>query len=571
MTTDIPIYRRKILIALCLGSLLAAFLVMNAASLDWPFGIIDSPILLAHAIKYSPLEYFTTPFKYQFLTYNNLTPWVTFSWDIDYYLFDLSPFGYRLHHITSGAILLGLIYYTLYRLSGSLVNACVFCFSFATLPATFFISDDLIYRHYLEGMILCLLSFLCAHQYNRSPRGIWLALSVLLYGFSMTTKEVYVPLPGILFFVFAGTIGRRILLILPYAFTLSAYLVWRIYMLGDLGGYNSPISPGSLIPVFSLVVFLAQYLSTSLFVTPQISLSILAIFTFLLLKNFHQLDISTKLGLSVGLVSLLAPFLGLALLLSMGYFSARWMFAPSVAFIIFFSYLTAIDNSKYLAGLVYILVFACSVYALNVRMHEEDKPYHAGKGKVYDYILAPNTDTYLHQRYSHLAARGVSTWRYIAFMRNGSWGPLVISDAGQLEYHDTADKTVTYFGKRKAKSDTMQHRDTKRLDLLEGIDFDRSDGMLTFHFDEILENSSCFIYIFGEHNGLLFDTENCDQWRFSARELAYLLEMAGYDLADASVALWSRNTDNKLFSRQYPLSEVLDLDLLQDGAGKPLL
>jgi hypothetical protein len=566
MATDRSTRYRSALVALSLALLMAVFFSMNISSLQWPFGIVDSPIVLAHAIKYSPLEYFATPLKYQFLTINNLTPWVTLSWDFDYRFFGVDAFGYRLHHLLSGAILLILLYIALYRVSESSLSASIFSLAFLTLPATLGVSDDLINRHYLEGMIFCLLSFLCAHQYSRSPRTIWLALSVFFYGLSVTTKEVYIPLPGILFFIFIGTIGRRMVLILPYAFILLLYIMWRIYMLEGPGGYNSPVSLHEMTLSQTLLISFAQHVMYSFSSDSRISLTIVFAFTLLLLKSFGKMSPSIRLGSLVGLVSLLAPFLGVVNMLAMGYFADRWMFAPSVAFLIFFSYLTRVDNSRYLNGFVLVLFLLSSVTAWNNRIHQRELPYHAGEGKMYKYILAPDTETYRHGSYSHLAARGVSTWRYIAFMRNGVWGPLVISDPGQLEYHNVDGKTPLYPRGRKSPGEFRLLEDIEKTDLLEGITFNPLDGIMTFHFDDIMKSSSCFIYIFGENNGFLFDTDTCGQWRISARELAHLLQMAGYKLSDTSIALWTKNTDTNRFSREYRMSEVFDLDLLQGAS-----
>ncbi|MDC0362506.1 hypothetical protein OAN12_05625 [Halioglobus sp.] len=567
MVTDRSTYFRSTLAAVSLSLLMAVFLSMNIPSLQWPFGIVDSPIVLAHAIKYSPLEYFTTPFKYQFLTFNNLTPWVTLSWDFDYRFFGVDATGYRLHHIFSGAVLLILIYLALYRVSGSLLNASIFSFAFLTLPATFDILDDLINRHYLEGMSFCLLSFLCARQLSFSSTPIWLVLSVFFYGLSVTTKEIYIPLPGILFFVFVGSVNRRIVLMLPYAFVLSLYILWRIYMLEGTGGYNSPMSLREIIPSTSLLIFFTQRFISSLSSNPLISLAMCVAFILLLLKTFRKISLSTKLGSLVGLISLLAPFLGVMNLLNIGYFADRWMFASSVALLIFSCYLTKLNDSKYLNGFVFALLLLSSFTAWDTRIQQGDLPYHAGKGRLYEYILAPDTDTYMYRRYSHLAARGVSTWRYIAFMRNGFWGPLVIFDSGQLEYHDTLGKNPLYPTGRKSADEFTSTGDIEKIDLLDDISFDAADGMMTFHFDSMLRNSGCFIYIFGEKNGFLFDTDKCDQWQISARELAYFLRMAGYQLSDASIALWEKDTDTNRFSKKYRISEVFDLDLLQDVSG----
>ena len=139
MTTYKFYSRPGIKIALSLACLLAALLILNIKTIHWPFGIIDSPIILAQAIAYSPIEYLTSPHKYQFLTYNNFTPWVTLSWDIDYSFFQVDPLGYRVHHLVSLAIMVALIYLILYRATGSTLNTSIFC----------------------------LLSFFCAQTYSR--------------------------------------------------------------------------------------------------------------------------------------------------------------------------------------------------------------------------------------------------------------------------------------------------------------------------------------------------------------------------------------------------------------------
>ncbi len=94
MNKNTAYFNRKTQIALSLIGLIAAFLALNLKTLNWSFAIIDSPILLSQAILYSPLEYFTSPSKYQYMSFNNLTPWSSLSWDIDYNLFRLSHLAF---------------------------------------------------------------------------------------------------------------------------------------------------------------------------------------------------------------------------------------------------------------------------------------------------------------------------------------------------------------------------------------------------------------------------------------------------------------------------------------------
>ena len=550
---------RTLQIALSLVCLYAIFLLLNTKTIHWPFGIIDSPIILAQAILYSPVEYLTSPDKYQFLTYNNFTPWVTVSWDLDYTLFQLEPLGYRVHQLLSAAILLAVVYLILFRLTQSVFNASIFSFAIISAPATLGVIDDLVNRHYLEGMIFCLLSFYCADAYNRKTSTGWLVGSVLLYGLSMTAKEVFIPLPGILFFYFAGSLQRKCILITPYALMLLACLAWRLYMLSGSGGYTSPEASLSLIENSSALFNIGQRLTLSLFFIPAASVLTLGLFALLLAINFRQLSLYTKLGIVIGVFGLVLPLLALLPLLSAGFHSPRWLFAPSIALLLFFSYLCGITRSRVLASTVFALVFAGSVGASYMRTLEPVPSYVKGTEKVYKAIMQSDANGYLRMRnYSRLGAQGQAIWVYIAKLHNGTWGTLTVSDVGQLRYHDTDNMALIQIGRRKLAPDPWKNSPPPDLPLINSGLYNPENGLLTFNFADTLDSENCFVYLFGEHNGFLFGGADCKEWSIPHRELDYLLRMIGYELAEVSIAVWAEEASDGLYSKPYKLPDIVD-------------
>ncbi len=563
MTINPTCFNRKTRIALSLIGLIAAFLALNLKTLNWSFAIIDSPILLSQAILYSPLEYFTSPSKYQYMSFNNLTPWSSLSWDIDYNLFQLESFGFRFHQLVSLAAMMSVVYLILYRMTRAILNTSIFCLAIMTVPATFSVGDDLTCRHYLEGMVFCLLSFYCAQLFNAKQQLAWLAFSVFFYVLSITAKEVYIPLPGILFCLYSGNFRRRVLLVSPYAAVLMAYIAWRFYMLGGIGGYSvgqaAPLTPDQHPLSLSEI---ALRLGSSLFENPAGSLAVLAIFAFVLAVNFQKLDLSKRFGLLIGASGLALPILALLPTMALGIIDSRWLFATSVAGLLFFSYLCSTTESKTLTALVYVVILACSLEAFYVRVTNSKPSYSAGN-KIPQYILQSDSSHYLRiPQNSELVALAYNAWVYLAKLHNGEWGTLTISDIGQLRYHDTKNRTalpLATFRKNPEEANTTISAD---LDLVKSVRYDSKTDALIFNFAGDLDSNRCFVYIFGPGNGALFHSTDSEQWSVSYRNLNYILRVSGYKLPETSVAFWCENSGNRFYSKPIKLRELIDLDSL---------
>lgn len=224
----------------CLKHAIAPF-VLVVIIIAWHFPILthfwlaDDSQILKYAITYNPLEYFFIPDIWQRGTVSSFTPWVVFSFDIDWKLFGLRPFWFYLHHLMSlgGVAVAGYFMLKLWfpaRLSflGMLL--------FAASPAFAESTHLLMVRHYIEGLILSILSVYCFIRGVREENFGVSAFGAFLYLLSMSAKEIYAPLIGLLLFLPEAHFRRRLIHLLPWFIAIAFYVFWRRQMLGWLSG-----------------------------------------------------------------------------------------------------------------------------------------------------------------------------------------------------------------------------------------------------------------------------------------------------------------------------------------------
>ena len=116
----------------------------------------DDPALLWHAMNSKGLEAFYSPSNWQKLSANNLTPWLTFSFKLDLWFAGLSPKFFYFHALGS----LGLVAaaaYVLNRLWLSPLWAFLSVGLFLSGAPTASVTELLMTRHYLEGLLFALL------------------------------------------------------------------------------------------------------------------------------------------------------------------------------------------------------------------------------------------------------------------------------------------------------------------------------------------------------------------------------------------------------------------------------
>lgn len=535
-----------------------AFLLLNLRTLGWPFGIVDSPILLAQAVQYSPLEYFTSPHAYSFLSYNNFTPLVTASWDVDYTLFGLEPQGFRIHQLIALGILLGLIYLLLYQLSNSVLSTTLFCFTAMTMPSAYFVLDVMVNRHYIEGMIFSIMCFMLFTRYCRGGGIVWLLASAACYAVSITAKEVYIPLPGILFFLYEGNFLQRVRRILPFAITLALYLGLRLYIIGGAGGYSSADASIDLLGNTALLGTVMLQVVAGLLPHPVQSFLIVGLFLVLFIAQVRRMNFTSTMALLIGLFGLLLPMLALLPLLAAGIVLPRWVFAPAVVLILYLAYLCSGTPYRKLALLVYFIAFAGSAQAYYTRMQAPEPFYARGEGRSYKSILESDNSSYLlFSRFSQLAGEGYSVWVHIAKLHNGEWGTLPILHRGQLHYHDLQNRTPIPMG-RKAKTMLGQMpAGTQRAGTITTATIAADTQTLNLTFASGATEGSCIAYIYGERNGHLFSDIGCDKWSITIRELRYQLRKAGYTLEETQFAIWPNEPEPSWHSESYSVQALL--------------
>lgn len=182
------------------------------------------------------------------LKYNFYTPLQHFSLGMDYLLFGLEPVGYYWHHLLSMSLVLITAFYFLRRFLSAIQVSMTLGIFIVLLP-TAQITNFLMVRHYVEGLIFALLSLIafCKGIENYDRR--WLILGSVFYFVSTLAKEIYVPLPALLLLLPIGSIVDRIRSSLPFIVATAVYTLLRFYMLGNevVTGYSGQFSSWSAI------------------------------------------------------------------------------------------------------------------------------------------------------------------------------------------------------------------------------------------------------------------------------------------------------------------------------------
>jgi hypothetical protein len=166
------------------------------------------------------------------------TPWQSLEYWIDVSIFGLEPRGFYAHHL---AILwmCSIATVCLLRRRAGVVGGVAVAALFLIGAPTLVVGQQLMSRHYVTGLFFSILSTLCALRGQRSGSRGWDAMASLLYLLAVLNKEIFLPLPLVLFFAFDPPIKARVRRTAPFAVVAGVFLVWRSIMLGELvGGYG---------------------------------------------------------------------------------------------------------------------------------------------------------------------------------------------------------------------------------------------------------------------------------------------------------------------------------------------
>lgn len=216
--------------------LLLLTILLNAGVLSagWRW---DDPSILLHAHQFSIVQDVLDPAVWQQFSPANLTPLLILSMEIDLILAGLSPWFFYLHQLgllAAAALMLFMLLRlwcdTRFALAGAVLFLC-------GLPVMT-VAEQLMTRHYAEGLVLALLSIYGFVRHLRTDSvTVWL-LAILSYALAVTAKEVYVPLPALLLCLPETGWHKRLRASAPFFGVLLVYALWRSWMLPSVtGGY----------------------------------------------------------------------------------------------------------------------------------------------------------------------------------------------------------------------------------------------------------------------------------------------------------------------------------------------
>lgn len=306
----------------------------------------DDTQILLHALNTNIWDNFTNPEVWRKFSQSNLTPWLIISFKIDYFLFGFNALGYYIHHLISIIILTYLMLYLSIKLTNNLKSGFVFLIIFFTGAPLYTVTEQLMTRHYLEGMIFCLLSLIFSIKYLETVKDKYLILSLFLYVLAAISKEIYVPLIGILLLIYFQNKIINYKIIVTHLLVGIAYAWWRFFMLPEvIGGYSTGSSDSS---GFNIQKYISAY-----FKIPEIIFGkfwILPLITILILSISYILK--NRKNVIFILIALIIILLPLAPLINYPginnpdrYLFAFWSFLSLFITISLFSVLNHINNN----------------------------------------------------------------------------------------------------------------------------------------------------------------------------------------------------------------------------------
>lgn len=237
-----------------LGLIFAAFIIHGSAIDNW--WSYDDTQILKHAFLFSPYEYFFIPEAWRALIPFSFTPWLTLSYDLDLALFGFDPKGFYIHNLLT----IGLCAYLFYLIAGQWLKpgfAIGGALLFLIGPPIVLAAQQLMVRHYIEGMLFYLLSLCFILKSLRTGNTQWYGgLAGFTFAMATAAKEIYLPLGFIAFLLPIGSLRERLFAGWPILLVMALYVPWRWFMLGDpIGGYT----PIEALPAVSFSSMLSQF------------------------------------------------------------------------------------------------------------------------------------------------------------------------------------------------------------------------------------------------------------------------------------------------------------------------
>lgn len=204
----------------------------------------DDAFHLRQAFTHSTASILTDHAFWQQLPNPVFTPLLFISLKFDLARFGVDAYSHYLHHLVL-IVLVALAVYFVCRLWVGPPRAVAAAALMVAGPPMCEIAAQLFHRHYVEGLILSLVSVALVVIAFRRQRWPWSIASAVLYLAAMAEKEVYVPLPLVALAIPESTLKVRMKYLAPHAVALALYALWRTAMLGvALSGYGLTTASG---------------------------------------------------------------------------------------------------------------------------------------------------------------------------------------------------------------------------------------------------------------------------------------------------------------------------------------
>lgn len=411
------------------GLIFATFIIYGVAMDNW--WSHDDTQILKHAFQFSPYQYFFIPEDWRALIPFSFTPWLTLTYDLDLGLFGSDPKGFYVHNLLT----IGLCAYLFYFIASQWLKpwfAIGGALLFLIGPPIVLAAQQLMVRHYIEGLFFYLLSFCFILKSLRTGNTQWYGgLAGFTFAIAASAKEIYVPLGFIAFLLPIGNLRDRLSAGWPILLVMALYVPWRWFMLGDpIGGYT----PIEALPSVSFSSMLSQFIQIPdlLFTNfGVLTAGIIFIYGFFrLIQDRQWYVLAVTLIICILLAMPLLPLAATSSLVAERFFIATWTAVVMGLSII----LNNASQNKYLtiASFFFLGILFVSAYlkgnTLFLHLQEEQNIYSSQGKKI---LYSSNNDIiFLFEKILPHFSSGIMDLRNA--MNPNIPAPLLVNDESQF-------------------------------------------------------------------------------------------------------------------------------------------
>lgn len=221
-------------------AILCVMLHHSALSGGWRYD--DGPHL--HFVsQYSPWQYFFVPEIMREQSWANFTPWNAFFYETGLPFFGLNPLGHYVHLLLV-LWLTAVATFFLLRLWLSPLAAMAGGGLFLAMPITGAIGQMLMTGHYAYGLLFSVCSLYFFAQSLRKENITLAVIAAVLYACACWSKELYVPLIGLIVLLPVANWKKRLAYALPCVLTAIIYTTYRLIVFSGVGGYGTQSQTG---------------------------------------------------------------------------------------------------------------------------------------------------------------------------------------------------------------------------------------------------------------------------------------------------------------------------------------